>query len=143
MNKNKCCRRETPQRTAIYNYLINIKIHPNAENVFQAVASDFPNLTLATVYRNLNLMADQGRILRFKVNNEFRFDADITNHQHGICDCCNKVFDFLNEKISKYALKKFDGCDFKPKTVNIFYHGICKKCLCAEKEVKTKQQNYQ
>lgn len=128
MKINCICRRETPQRKAILAYLKSVKIHPNAEEVFKAVVRNHPNLTLATVYRNLNLMAEQGRILRFEINKEFRYDSDVSKHQHGVCNCCNKVFDFFNEKISKYALKKFDCCDFKPNSVNIFYHGICKKC---------------
>ena len=71
--KNRCVhRRETPQRKAILSYLKSVKTHPNAEEVFRAVAGQYPNLTLATVYRNLNLMADQGRVLRFEINKEFR-----------------------------------------------------------------------
>ena len=117
----------------IMDYLESVKTHPNAETVFNAVKKEIPSITLATVYRNLNKLAKHGEILRLEINGEFRFDADIGLHQHGICRNCKNMFDFFNEKISKNALKNLNSEEFEADSVSIKFHGLCKKC----KEVKT------
>ena len=92
--------RNTVQRQKILDHLMSVKSHPNAKQVHSAVLKDVPNITLATVYRNLNIMADNGEILRLEINGEYRFDADIGKHQHCVCTECGKIADCMQEKIS-------------------------------------------
>jgi len=44
-----------------------------------------PTITLATTYRNLNILASDSEILRLEINNEYHYDADISKHQHCFC----------------------------------------------------------
>ena len=118
----------TSQRMKILDYLRSVKTHPNAEQVYRHVKKKLPSITLATVYRNLNLLAEQGEILKLEINKEFRFDADICYHQHFVCKNCGKIIDVFQKEISEYAMKKVKSKDFKPQCVKIIYWGLCKNC---------------
>ncbi len=139
MNKNKLKiienkviyvinRRNTCQRKKIIEYLRSVNTHPNAEMVYEGIKNDMPNIGIATIYRNLNLLAKQGQILKIEVNNEARFDGDISNHQHCVCDRCGCVQDFFDKEISDYAMMRITSDDFIPTSVMVLFHGICKKC---------------
>ena len=52
------------QRQAIIDYLCSTTEHPTAETVYTNVRISYPNVSLGTVYRNLNLLAEEGEILR-------------------------------------------------------------------------------
>lgn len=120
--------RMTNQRIKILEYLQSVKTHPTAEMVYNAVKKDLPALSLGTVYRNLNLLADQGLICRMEVNNEFHFDACTDYHQHCVCKGCGNIFDMYEKDLSEYALKKVKLKEFTPLTVSIMYFGYCIGC---------------
>ena len=120
--------RMTPQRMLILEHLRSVKTHPSAEAVYNIVRQRMPTITLATVYRNLNLLAEQGEILKLEINNEFRFDGDTCAHQHCICRHCGKIVDTFHKNISDYALKHIRAKGFRPECVSVLYHGTCKDC---------------
>ena len=121
-------RRMTNQRMKILEYLESVKNHPTAEKVYQAVRKGLPAITLATVYRNLNLLAEEGRILRMEINGEYHFDADMCCHQHCVCQECGKILDVMQKEISEHAMKKIKVRGFEPRCVNIMFIGSCKRC---------------
>lgn len=120
--------RMTNQRIKILKYIKGVKTHPTAEMVYKEVVKELPAITLATVYRNLNLLSEQGEILKLEINNEFRYDADASFHQHCVCKKCGKIIDLFQKKISKYALNRIKTDDFEPSSVTIIFHGVCKEC---------------
>jgi Fe2+ or Zn2+ uptake regulation protein len=120
--------RMTNQRRKILEYLKSVKTHPAAEMVYREVAKQLPNITLATVYRNLNHLTEQGEIQKIEVNSKSHFDGDMSFHQHCICSSCGHIKDIFEEKLTKDTLKKVKAKDFEPRTVNILIYGICKKC---------------
>ncbi|MBN2112349.1 transcriptional repressor, partial [Candidatus Woesearchaeota archaeon] len=121
-------RRMTSQRMKILEYLKGVKTHPAAEEVYRNVKKELPAITLATVYRNLNLLAEEGKILKIEINNESRFDADISCHQHLVCRKCGRITDIFKKDISEYAMKKIKSNDFSPECVKIIFWGLCTKC---------------
>jgi Fe2+ or Zn2+ uptake regulation protein len=120
--------RMTNQRLKILEYLKGVKTHPTADMVYRAVAKELPNITLATIYRNLNHSAEQGEIQRFEVNCTSRFDGDVSFHQHCICKKCGKIHDIFESKITKDTMNKVKSSDFEPESINILIYGKCKKC---------------
>ncbi|MFH1234280.1 MAG: transcriptional repressor [Candidatus Diapherotrites archaeon] len=120
--------RNTVQLQKIREYLYSVKSHPNAETVFNAVKKSVPSVTLATVYRNLNKLADSGEILRLEVDGEYRFDADKSRHRHAVCKECGRIMDLPYIGIGPQLIKEFDSKEFIPETVKILYEGKCRKC---------------
>lgn len=120
--------RMTNQRIKILDYLKSVDNHPNAEVVYDNVIKELPQITLATVYRNLNLLAEQGEILRLDVGSEYRYDGNIGFHQHLVCKKCNKVIDIFQKSIPEGTLKKIKNKEFTIESIRVIFYGYCKKC---------------
>jgi len=82
------------KRNAILSFLRQTDTHPSAEMVFNHLKSEYPDLSLGTVYRNLSMFKNQGEIVSIgTVNGVERFDGNTKPHVHFICDRCSKVQD--------------------------------------------------
>ena len=118
------------QREAIEKYLLSVTEHPTAEMVYLHIIKKLPNISLATVYRNLNLLVELGKAIKIKgEDGKVRYDAVIDDHYHFTCTRCSKVQDIHIEHfehINHAASLKFDG---KIDTHSIMFSGICKECL--------------
>lgn len=108
---------------------MSTKSHPTAEAVYMEVSKEIPTISLSTVYRNLNTMADEGEILKFEVGNEAHFDADISFHHHVYCKICKCVFDLHDDEISNYIKSNAKIPNFKVETTNLIFVGKCTDCL--------------
>jgi Fe2+ or Zn2+ uptake regulation protein len=120
--------RMTNQKLKIMEHLQKVRTHPTAEMVYHIVSKDLPAISLATVYRNLNLLAEQGKILRLEINGEYHYDGFCDSHQHLVCTNCGKIMDLGQKEISNYAMKKIKSSDFELKSVRIIFYGVCKNC---------------
>lgn len=103
--------------------------HPRASDVFVAMKEILPEIGIATVYRNLNSLADAGIIRRISISGEADiFDHRLEPHHHAICDKCGKVFDFYfdcNSEING-LLKETIGFEATSHTYCI--RGRCSSC---------------
>ena len=118
------------QREAIKDFLIHTREHPTADTVYMYVKKEFPNISLGTVYRNLNLLADMGEIIKISsADGGDRFDGDTAPHYHFFCSSCGKVID-LNidtiDHINEIANEAFDGSIEFHQTS---FHGKCSDCV--------------
>lgn len=117
------------QRESIKKYLDIHRTHPTAETVYLDIKQDFPNISLGTVYRNLNLLADMGEILRISPGNgPDRYDGNSLPHYHFICTKCGNVSDIDLEpqmNLNELANEKFDGTITGHVT---HFFGLCSKC---------------
>ena len=107
--------------------------HVTAEEVFMQIQNSHPNISRATVYRNLNILYEEGKIGRISVpDNAAKFDFMPAHHYHVRCEKCNKLFDVdmndfdsveedLKRKIKNDNGFTFTGCD-------IIFKGICPEC---------------
>ena len=83
--------RMTPQRHAILNYLYSTMGHPTADDIYKALEGTFPNMSVATVYNNLQLFKDAGLVRELTYgDSSSRFDANMMDHYHVICRKCGK-----------------------------------------------------
>ncbi|MBN1645460.1 transcriptional repressor [Candidatus Woesearchaeota archaeon] len=120
--------RNTVQRMKILEYLKEAKNHASAEQVYKEVSKEIPTITLATVYRNLNHLAENGQITRFRASNGYRFEATVKNHQHFICKKCGEIKDLFQDKLTEHALNNVKPEGDNVEYVNIMFYGTCKKC---------------
>ena len=86
--------RYSKQRAAIYACLCGTDVHPSADWIYRRLLPEFPDLSLATVYRNLKALKDAGKIASVGVvNGQERFDAELRPHSHYVCQQCGAVQD--------------------------------------------------
>lgn len=118
------------QREAIKTYLNSTTAHPTAETVYENIRKIYPNISLGTVYRNLNLLVAQGEILKLSCGDDRdHFDGNAMPHNHFICTCCNRVLDLDMEPvdhINEIAGKTFSGRIYGHVT---YFYGVCPDCL--------------
>jgi Fur family transcriptional regulator, ferric uptake regulator len=127
--------RLTTQRQIILEELGKVTSHPTANEVYDMVRQRLPRIGLGTVYRNLELMAEGGLILKLEVGGtQKRFDATIDPHYHIRCAQCEKVDDIeipVQKHINDIATA---SSDYHILGHHIEFSGICKEC--SEKKQK-------
>ncbi len=117
------------QREMVLQYLLEKKNHPTAEQIYSELKAVVPSLSLATVYRNLNLLCELGKVQRLDTGETVdRFDADISNHAHFICEVCQHVIDIPSEILSDQSIEKQLGSGYQVSSHKLFIYGICPCC---------------
>ena len=130
------------QRAAIKEYLCHTTEHPTADTVYLHIREAFPNISLGTVYRNLNLLADTGEAIKISTpDGGDRFDGRTDLHYHVICRDCKRVYDLELDEQHIQSINDLAGQHFG-ETVDshtILFYGTCKNCLkknCLDKNPK-------
>lgn len=115
------------QREAILRVLRSTDTHPTAQWVYEQVRSELPRISLATVYRNLTQLRDEGTVLGITVGDGFEhFDGDASPHVHLHCRSCSGIFDaFLAEDSPRRAAIE---AGFSPDSEVYVIYGICCSC---------------
>lgn len=122
--------KHSKQRDAILSLLKSVCSHPTAEWLYTSLKDEFPALSLATVYRNLNLLCEMGLARKIEVGDgTVRFDGNIDNHYHFLCSGCSKVIDVSENEfggINKDIESKYQ---VKVDTHSIVFYGKCSGCM--------------
>ena len=122
------------QRESIKNFLVTRYDHPTAETVYLNIRKEFPNISLGTVYRNLNLLAEIGEIQKLSTGiGPDRFDGNPAPHYHFICRHCGCVMDLTVsglDHINILAGQDFDG---EIEGHITYFYGTCPSCKASEK----------
>lgn len=118
------------QREKIENFVLNSSAHPTAETVYENVRKEIPNISLGTVYRNLNKLSQIGKIKKIAIsNNSDRFDKILKEHFHIHCIKCNKVED-VDYSIDKRIYKNIEqNKNYKILFSDLVFEGICNDCI--------------
>lgn len=85
--------RVTPQRRAVIEALCGNREHPSAEDVASLVSSRMPGVSLSTVYKTLHEFAALGLVRELGLPGSMRFDPDVRDHAHLVCEECGHVVD--------------------------------------------------
>lgn len=121
--------KHSKQRDAILEYLHSTTSHPTADTVYENVRERLPNISLGTVYRNLNLLAESGEILRLSCGGTSdRYDGTATPHYHFLCTCCGEVSDL--EMTGLEHINVIAGAGFSGIIEGhvAYFYGLCPKC---------------
>ena len=121
--------RLTTQRQIILEELAKVKTHPTASELYDMVRKRLPRIGLGTVYRNLELMADSGMILKIEVGGtQKRFDATTDDHYHIRCSVCGRVDDIDVPVIRDLASQAATTTSYQILGHHIEFTGICSSC---------------
>ncbi len=119
--------RYSKQREVIGEILQSTKAHPSAAEVYKAAREIIPNISLGTVYRNLDALSHDGEAQTFVVGDIAHFDADVSSHPHFFCKKCGRVSDLECDMQKLVSLiNGLEGCEIDRETILI--GGICSNC---------------
>lgn len=125
------------QREIILEVIRKNRIHPTAEEIYAKVVEEHPKISKSTVYRNINILVEQGLIQKIAMTSgPDRYDDDLQkSHYHAICEKCGKVFDFNHEfELASIEKRIQKQSNIKMEITSITVRGICETC-------KSKQKN--
>lgn len=132
--------RLTTQRQIILEELTKVTTHPTASELYDMVRKRLPRIGLGTVYRNLDLMADSGMILKLEVGGtQKRFDATTEAHYHIRCSSCGKVDDIDVPVIQELVAQAAETTPYRILGHHVEFSGICS--TCQKKELKSSIKN--
>ena len=122
--------KHSKQRDSIKAFLASTTEHPTADTVYMHVREEFPHISLGTVYRNLNLLADIGEAIKIATpDGADRFDGNTHPHYHVLCTTCGSVIDLEMEALTsmnEVAENHFPG---KIESHTALFFGTCENCL--------------
>lgn len=121
--------RYSRQRECILRAVRESAEHPTANMVYDALKAELPHLSLGTVYRNLNQLADAGRLRKIPLpDGGCRFDGTTQAHSHIVCQGCGRVADVtlpvfgtLAEAVERETTFALTSCD-------VVMRGVCAAC---------------
>ncbi len=123
--------RNSRQRTLVFDALKASHEHPNAEEIYLAVKEQMPDISLGTVYRNLNLLEQMRMVNRIHTGvSGDRFDAVVSEHPHIICTKCGRVADIaccIDEEIAQLR-EKLQKSAAQIEALQIMAWGVCDHC---------------
>ena len=122
--------RRSKKRDAMLRLMQDTNCHPTADWIYQQMKPEYPDLSLGTVYRNLNQLSGERLIRRVGViNGQERFDADVRPHAHFVCNRCGMVIDLPdNPPEQEYTHRLSAQYEFCVEGHEFNLRGLCKDC---------------
>jgi Fur family peroxide stress response transcriptional regulator len=119
----------TPQRIAICRIALHSREHPTAQSIYDKVKKVHPTVSLATVYKTLQVLRDLDLIQELNFpKGQARFDPYIKPHVNLICQQCGSIEDLDDPTAREITEKVSTAAKFKPNGQRIDVYGICQKC---------------
>lgn len=118
------------QRESIKACLMSRHDHPTADALYMTIREECPNISLGTVYRNLNLLVELGEIRKLTCGDGAdHFDADTSAHYHFVCRDCGTVLDIPGDAFADIndTAAAHLGCQVD--SHSIYFNGVCPDCM--------------
>ena len=127
--KKRGCRL-TSHRLALLRLLALSDGHPNAAQLYEELQTQFPTISLATVYKTLALLKEEGEVLEIELHNGSRYDGNKPfPHPHLICNHCQKVIDGDDVQFIHNASQAIqEHYNFQVEQSQIVFYGLCREC---------------
>ncbi|MDP7416026.1 MAG: transcriptional repressor [Dehalococcoidales bacterium] len=126
MTKQK---RFSQQRQVILEVLQSTTSHPTAEWVYTKARKRLPRLSLGTIYRNLRLLTENGRIQELELGTTFsHYDGNPENHTHFMCRGCGRILDIEDPTPSNMSGGVAQDNGLKVMSHRLTFYGLCQAC---------------
>lgn len=121
--------RVTHQRVAIYEYLIASASHPSAEDIYEALHERIPALSLATVYKTLDVLVEMGLALKLGFGDDVnRYEGNPEPHINLICVRCKKFVDRDEDGLAAIAAVVQAESGYVLFSQRHEFYGLCPEC---------------
>lgn len=126
----------TRQRQVIIEELRGVDTHPTADEVYEMVRKRLPHISLATVYRNLDTLSENGVVRKLQVaGTQMRFDGNMGSHHHVRCKHCGRVDDISSPVPELGSIAPSDTRGYVITECNMEFAGICPQCQLENKNI--------
>ena len=122
-------RRHTRQLKVIWDAVKDETSHPTADQIYAKVRRVIPNMSLGTVYRNLQKLVEEKKLKVLTLGRIQHFDPMAQRHDHFICEKCNRVYDISVNSRRKIRLPSLPRQGFKVMSHQLSLYGVCKSCV--------------
>lgn len=122
--------RNTKQKQIILDILENNRIHPTINEIYNMAKTKYPTIGQATVYRNVNHLVEEGKLIKIpnNTNNLDHYDINTSIHSHLICRKCGRIIDVFDNDYTKLFNSFETNKSIKIDKVMIILEGICSNC---------------
>jgi len=127
--------RYSRQREIILQTVQETDSHPSADWVYDQVRRNMPSISLGTVYRNLNQLADLGQLRRIHEGSLVRYDGNLARHDHLHCTSCARIID-ANLTDENFSTTLPQVPDFQVTGYSLDLQGLCGDCQNNPKEMR-------
>lgn len=126
--------RMTPQRAVLLRVLARAAHHPTAEQLYRGVRRAMPSVSPATVYRNVQMLAQAGVISTLEhAGDSLRYDPNPDDHHHFTCSRCGEVTDIYLSSVqykvdggrSRMGAARIESCEVQ-------FRGVCSPCRASK-----------
>ena len=125
----------TPQRIAICRFALNSRDHPSAQQVYEEVKKIHPTVSLATVYKTLQVLKNLDLIQEINLpQGQARFDSYMEPHINLVCLQCGSIFDLDDASAIELTRRIAAAMKFRPKGQRIDIFGTCRRCSAVEQQ---------
>ena len=122
-------KRNTVQKEIVFQAVRKLGNHATADEIFALVNSEYPSVSRGTVYRNLGVLAEEGKISKVEIPSEADHYDHVTDcHYHVICVKCGRVFDVDIDILPDLTEKIKDKRGFDYIGYSLVFRGICPEC---------------
>ena len=128
-------RRQTVQRSLVLKAVNKLQCHATADEIYEDIVKEHPNVSRATVYRNLNLLSETGHIRKIEIpGGADCFDHLCHDHCHVKCEKCGRIFDVDMEYVTGLEKNIRNDRGFSFTGYDIIFRGICPNCQKSPKQ---------
>jgi Fur family peroxide stress response transcriptional regulator len=122
--------RMTPQRVELIRLIATSEGHPSASQLYAQIKNQFPTMSLATVYKTLDMLKDLGEVLQIGLRDDSHYDGNKPYpHPHLICMKCQKIMDGeLDTTVKNFVQEVEQNFGFQIIKHQLDFYGICPDC---------------
>ena len=121
-------RRQSQIRQTIYEVVMQNPVHPTAEWIYTRLKPQHPSLSFGTVYRNLGILAEQGKIRKIESREGDHFDGNMEPHFHVRCRICGNLQDVLLPYDEQMDRQVQQATGFQIEGHSVIFSGLCPAC---------------
>jgi Fur family transcriptional regulator, peroxide stress response regulator len=122
--------RLTPQRVELVRLISVSDGHPSVSRLYGQIKTQFPTMSLATVYKTLDLLKELGEVLEISLRDDSHYDGKKPYpHPHLICTKCQKIMDGeLDVAVEKIVHEVENNFGFRVVKHQLDFYGLCPDC---------------
>ena len=122
--------KSSKQRDVILDYMRAMSGHVSAEQIYEDLSKTDHKVSLATIYRNLNILADMKEIKKIALPDGYVYDKTCKPHYHFYCTHCNTLYDLPKAYLHEFDVEaKEESLIAMIEGHEITFKGICKNCM--------------